>query len=442
MQFTLRQRTDKPDKLGRCYLFADVTWPGQRATLPTGVKCLPAHFSPGKTQPISTKDLDSALLNTRLTNLRAKITKVVAKAEADEVPLTVDMLRAALPAKASTTKKTAAPAQLVTPADFHAVWLQENPSQNAESTRRYKQAVTNLEAYQAGWPITQLTRADFLAYLAHTATLGLVDSTVQRHVKFIRECFRLAGLPVPTWLKLQVRYGRSPALQDRELRQLIDLPLFEQDALEKERDLFLFQTLLLLRDSDLRQVRPHHVSEMRLPGVGNVPVLSLRQVKTGDEVRLPLPPMAVAIWAKYEGNLPVSVQQYRNRHMKLLMERANLTRPFVRVRYVRGEAIEEVVPLWQVVTTHTARHTGADMIMLGSGGDTNLKEKVLGHAGVYGHDTLERYGPLFLAAWESLLSNPKTDNKKPTTSQRKTVSPAAPKRTVLSIGNYNSPKLT
>lgn len=88
------------------------------------------------------------------------------------------------------------------------------------------------------------------------------------------------------------------------------------------------------------------------------------------------------------------------------MERAGLTRDFVRVRYVQGVATEEVVPLWQVITTHTARHTGADMIMLGSAGDSNLKEKALGHAGVYGHDALERYGPLLLQAWQVVLGAP------------------------------------
>jgi hypothetical protein len=106
---------------------------------------------------------------------------------------------------------------------------------------------------------------------------------------------------------------------------------------------------------------------MDLPGAGRVPVMGLRQAKTGDEVRLPLPPLAAAIWHKYAGALPVTVQQYRNRHMKALMERAALTRPFVCVRYLRGEATEEVVPLWQAVNTHTARHTGADMVMLGAG---------------------------------------------------------------------------
>ena len=62
---------------------------------------------------------------------------------------------------------------------------------------------------------------------------------------------------------------------------------------------------------------------------------------------------------------------------------------------MQGAPLEEVLPLWQVVTTHTAHHTGADMIMLGSGGNSNLKETASGHAAVYEHDTLEHYGPNF-----------------------------------------------
>lgn len=43
------------------------------------------------------------------------------------------------------------------------------------------------------------------------------------------------------------------------------------------------------------------------------------------------------------------------------------------------------------------------MIMLGSGGNSDLQEKALGHAKVYGHDALERYGPALLAAWQNVL---------------------------------------
>ena len=63
------------------------------------------------------------------------------------------------------------------------------------------------------------------------------------------------------------------------------------------------------------------------------------------------------------------------------------------------------MPLWQAVTTHTARHTGAALLILGSEGDQTLKEIALGHvsASVYGYDTLERYGPQLLQAWAVAL---------------------------------------
>ena len=396
MQYTFRQVLSRPDREGRCRIVLDVTWDSKREKLPTGVSCLPSHFSPTATgRVVSTKDPDSARLNAKLAAVVAKVTKSALTAEATETEFT--------PPKKAPRAATLARALPVTPPAFYAYWLEENPGQSPSSARRYKQVVAHLEAYRPAWPVLALERREYLAYLAHCASLGLVDSTVIKHVKFLRECFRLAGRLAPSWLKMQVRYGRSPALQAAELRQLIALPLFEQPALEVERDMFLLQTLLLLRDSDLRQLRPHHVSPVELPGLGPVLVMSLRQAKTGDEVRLPLPPLAAAIWRRYPGQLPVLAQQYRNRHMKQLMERTGLTRDFVRVRYVQGSATEEVVPLWQVITTHTARHTGADMVMLGSAGDNNLKEKALGHAGVYGHDALERYGPALLQAWAAVL---------------------------------------
>lgn len=394
MKYTFRQVLSRPDRDGRCRIVLDVTWDSKREKLPTGVSCLPAHFNAAARRVVSTKDPDSGRLNAKLAAVVAKVEKAMLTAEATEAEFEVPRKpRAAKPSRPQPKYAQ----------QFYDLWLEENPAQGPNGRRRYKQVVAHLEAYRAGWELLTLTRKEYLEYVAHCAALGLVDSTTIKHIKFLRECFRLVGLVVPAWLKMQVRYGRSPALQASELRQLIALPLFEQPALEVERDMFLLQTLLLLRDSDLRQLRPHHVSTLELPSTGPQLVMSLRQVKTGDEVRLPLPPLAATIWRRYQGQLPVVAQQYRNRHMKQLMERAGLTRDFVRVRYVQGAATEDVVPLWQVITTHTARHTGADMVMLGSGGDANLKEKALGHAGVYGHDALERYGPLLLKAWEAVL---------------------------------------
>jgi hypothetical protein len=292
MEYTFRQVLPRPDKEGRCSIVLDVTWEGQRQKMSTGVSCLPEHFQPGAKRVVSPKDPHAAIYNAKLAAPVDKVEKAQLHAAANEegfVP----------PVKPKRVKVDAP--KLTTPADFHAAWLAENPHQSKSGARRYKQVVAHLEAFRVDWPITTLTRKEYLDYMAHVAGLGLVDSTTIKHVKFLRECFRLAGLAVPSWLKMQVRYGRSPALQAAELRKLISLPLFEQEAIVQERDMFLLQTLLMLRDSDLRQLKPHHVTTLDLPGVGPTPVLSIRQVKTGDEVRLPLPPLAASIWAKYTG---------------------------------------------------------------------------------------------------------------------------------------------
>jgi integrase len=82
-----------------------------------------------------------------------------------------------------------------------------------------------------------------------------------------------------------------------------------------------------------------------------------------------------------------------------------LEREFVEVIFAGKLRREEVHPLWQVLTTHTARHTGAALLVTGSKGAQTLKEIALGHtsASVYGYDTLERYGPKLLDAWQAVL---------------------------------------
>lgn len=211
---------------------------------------------------------------------------------------------------------------------------------------------------------------------------------------------------MPTGLKvLPVRYGRAPTLRRAEVLALLHAEL--PTDLAEERDVFLLQLLLLLRDVDLRSLRPHHISAHELPGYGPTLCVELYQEKTGEPVRIPLPPPAAAIWQRCGGQLPMPTQQERNRRLKLLGQAAGLTRDFVANSFSGKVRNEQVLPVWQAITTHTARHTGAALLILGSEGDQTLKEIALGHvsASVYGYDTLERYGPLLLQAWAAALGD-------------------------------------
>jgi integrase len=122
---------------------------------------------------------------------------------------------------------------------------------------------------------------------------------VQNHVKFLREAYRLYGRAIPVWLKFKPRYGRFLSLNREELQRLLTAPLPpHSEELAIERDMFLFQLFTLLRDSDLRQLKLHHVSASKLPGVGPVHLLDFYQHKTSDAVRLSLPAPAAEIFQR------------------------------------------------------------------------------------------------------------------------------------------------
>lgn len=420
MELIFRQRLDRPDKAGRANVFGDLHWAGgHRWKVPTGVKVLPAHWQPTKAKRIHTSAPDANQLNLRLSRLLLAVQGAFLAAEAAgraEIHVTQAEIEEVVRGvgaggqrrKVAPVPEVAGPTQLTptaTWAEFSERWQTENKDLlSASYLRGASQVVGALAEFDPKLRLATLTREQLAKYTAWLYAHGKRDSTVQRHYKFFRDCLRLVNQAVPRWLsKLTVRYGRSPALRASEVQALFAVAV--EEDLAEERDAFLLQMLLLLRDVDLRAVRPHHVTPHDLPGYGPTLCMELFQEKTGEPVLIPLPPAAATIWQRYGGQLPLASQQERNRRLKYLGRAAGLTREFVEVGFSGKTRTEEVRPLYEVLSTHTARHTGAALLVLGSEGDQNLKEIALGHvsASVYGYDTLERYGPQLLQAWERVL---------------------------------------
>ena len=420
MEFIFRQRLDRPDKAGRANVFGDLHLSGgQRWKVATGIKVLPAHWQPNKAKRIHTSAPDSNQLNLRLTRLQAAVQGVfmaaeaAGKAEADVIQAEIEEAVRGVGAggqrrKVQPVPDSAGPAPLTsaaTWAEFSERWQAENKQLlSASYLRGANQVVGALAEFDPKLRLATLTREQLAKYTAWLYAQGLRDSTVQRHYKFFRDCLRQVNQAVPGWLsKLTVRYGRALSLRAGEVRALMTAPVEEEVA--AERDVFLFQMFLLLRDTDLRSLRPHHIAPRELPGYGPTLCVELYQNKTGEPVLIPLPPAAASIWQRYGGQLPLASQQERNRRLKQLGRVAGLTREFVDVGFSGKVRTEEVLPVYKALSTHAARHTGADMLILGGEGDQTLKEIALGHVSdsVYGYDTLERYGPQLLQAWERIL---------------------------------------
>ena len=422
MELQFRQRLDRPDKQGRASIFADLHWAGgHRWKMPTGVKVLPAHWQPTKSKKIHTSAPDANALNLRLTRLLTAVQGVFLTAEAERRPeasVTVAELQQALVEAGAGSRRALAPPppppvdpnaplpDTATWQELHDRWQRENTGRVSTAVLGgFRQVLGHLAAFDPALRVGTLTRERLTQYTNWLYDQGYKDGTLERHYWFLRECVQLTGRPAPKWLVLpNVRYGKAVSLQRAEVLTLATAPL--PAALDVHRNVFLFQLLLLLRDSDVRALRPHHVRHHDLPGCGPTLCVELYQQKTGEPVLVPLPPLAATIWQHYEGKLPVFSNFYRNEKTRAAAAAAGLTREVVQVAFSGKTKHEAVSQVCEVLTTHTARHTGAMMLTWASDGDQTLKELALGHVSdsVYGSDTVERYGPRLLEAWRKVLT--------------------------------------
>ena len=422
MELIFRQRLDRPDKAGRAAIFGDLHWAGgHRWKIPTGVKVLPTHWQPIKSKKIHLAAPDANALNLRLTRLLTAVQGVFLKAEADRRPeasVTVAELQQALAEAGAGSRRTLTPPPppQVDPdaplpdttgwQQLHDRWQQANEGRLSPSALKgFQQVVGHLTAFDPALRIGGLTRERASQYATWLCSHGYKDGTLARHYWFLRECCHLTGRLAPKWLTLPTpRHGRALSLQRAEVRALAAAVL--PPALARERDLFLFQLLLLLRDSDLRALQPHHVRLLELPGWGQQLCVDLYQPKTGKPVVVPLPPLAATIWRYYGGRLPVRSNTTRNQALRKMAEAAGLTREVVSVAFSGHTKYEFVQPVWEALSTYSARYTGASLLVWASDGDQTLKACALGHVSesAYGNDTVKRYGPRLLEAWQKVFA--------------------------------------
>ena len=128
-----------------------------------------------------------------------------------------------------------------------------------------------------------------------------------------------------------------------------------KQALERVRDVFLFQCFTGLRYSDVFNLRRSDIKGDHI---------EVTTVKTSDSLIIELNDHSRAILEKYKdvefGNdkaLPVTTNQKMNDYLKELAELAEINE-LVRQTYYKGnERIDELTPKYALLGTHAGRHT-------------------------------------------------------------------------------------
>ncbi|MFC6998021.1 phage integrase SAM-like domain-containing protein [Rufibacter roseus] len=283
----------------------------------------------------------------------------------------------------------------------------------AESLRKYHQVVNQMTTHKPKVTIDDIDEAFMRKYAAALAKQKLKSGTVQKHYQFVKEMRALAGLPSKEkWLVHKTQYSPQLDLTADEFIKLINAWL-PTEGLSRERDMWVLQAFLGLRPGDFAKVKPHHRKSVKIADHGEVQVMEIDQGKTMNPVQIPLPPLAVRIWDKYEGNFILPTQQERGRYIKKVATAAGLNRMYVRRDLIGGKVKETFIPVDKAISPYTARHTAASLVYEGSGGDDSLAGWLLGHAqhgikgttGVYAKDKAARVLPKILAAWEAILGD-------------------------------------
>lgn len=161
-----------------------------------------------------------------------------------------------------------------------------------------------------------------------------------------------------------------------ELKKLIELPL--SGTYEKYRDVFLIGCYTAQRYSDYSRISPEH---LQTTSSGNK-VIDLVQVKTKQRVLIPfLYPELDMLLSKYNYKVPSIVEQPFNRALKKIGELAGIDKEIVLTENIGGETKERLVKKYDLITSHTARRTGATNLFLLGYSFLQIM-KVTGHASV------------------------------------------------------------
>ena len=146
---------------------------------------------------------------------------------------------------------------------------------------------------------------------------------------------------------------------------------------ELARDLFIAGVCSCQRFSDFSKLGIDNLEKVQADGE-QVWVLHFRQQKTGGEVAIPCRPELRALLRKYNFTIPTMTLQVMNRHLKCIAKSAGID-SMVKVSYTKaGRRHTDWVPKWSLVSTHTARRTGATL-MYYKGVDVYDIMRITGH---------------------------------------------------------------
>lgn len=207
-------------------------------------------------------------------------------------------------------------------------------------------------------------------------------NTIGRHIKTLKTLMRAAreeGHHQNNEIdRKQFRVFRTETdsvyLTEKELEQLRTVDLSDSPQDEIIRDVFLVGCYTAQRFSDYHRLNETHIKTLQ----NGAKTIELHQTKTGEKVTIPVKPELLEILTKYNFTLPKTHEQKVNKGIKDIAAKAKIEEQISIEQIKGGLKVKTTVPKHRLITTHTARRTGATLMYL-AGIPTIAAMKITGH---------------------------------------------------------------
>jgi len=394
--FILKDKKSENDTL----IFLLYRFANERLKYSTSRKIKPSLWD-AKTQRARIDPADGATLRQNLTRINNKLNDYVSKIakiklvweEVHEKTLTPKILRAELDKAFKIDKETK---PNITFLQFVEQYVNEprfieksNPPRplNPETIRKYKIAYQHLLEFANKKrknkidfdDINENLRNDFLKYLRETRDQS--DNTSGKNcsilhmfasaafeaglIKDKNQIDRIKGFKVETF---------NIYLTEAELDTIYKRDFSKNETLDSVRDYFIIGCRTALRFSDFTRIKKENFCT-----VEDKELLKIRLKKTSQDIVIPVHWQVKAILKKHHYNLPAPVEnQTANEHLKTIGLLCGLKEKMIKSTSIGGKQEEKIYEKWMLLTTHTARRTGATLLFKAGYSATSIRQ-ITGH---------------------------------------------------------------
>jgi integrase len=270
---------------------------------------------------------------------------------------------------------------------------------NHRTKQKYTTTLKILKEFSAESRLTRFDQIDrdfyekFITYLQNAKwyseeidgkliTKGYSQNTIGKFIANLKTFLQQATeAGINTTLDFKNRKFAVPSedvekiyLRESELMEIYKLNLSDSKGMEAVRDLFLVGCYTALRYSDYTNIKPENIVQS-----DSGTTIKINTQKTGQRVVIPLHWIVREILQKYDNQLPCSISnQKTNEHLKQIGKKAGITEKISITKTIGGITRTITRPKYELITTHTARRTGATNMYL-SGIPVHSIMKITGH---------------------------------------------------------------